>query len=224
VALSNDAGIEIADPKEPDSLTTRYTRSVESFSIGWDTRDHPLMPRRGHFLGAMLSESGALYGAHYRWWKSIWQARVLVPFGRLWTAAGKTEFDFMGPLYQSHVTPVTERFKLGGASTVRGWGREQLSPRASDGTPIGGDLAFSATTEIRRNIWGPASLALFVDIGNVWSRPYRFKILNMYPSAGPGLLVMTPVGPIRVDYGYQLRPNPFGEKRWAIHLSLGSPF
>jgi outer membrane translocation and assembly module TamA len=48
-------------------------------------------------------------------------------------------------------------------------------------------------------------------------------------------MIVTPVGPARVDFAYQLRPNPFREidiekenvflhRRWAIHLSLGSSF
>ena len=47
------------------------------------------------------------------------------------------------------------------------------------------------------------------------------------------MMAVTPVGPIRVDFAYQLRPNPFAaydefkglvRERWAIHFSLGSSF
>lgn len=226
-AVSNEVGLSILDSLQEGTEPTRYTTSVEEFTVGWDRREHPLVARRGHFLGATLSESGAFYGARYRWWKTIWQARVWIPQGRLWTLAGKTEFDFMGPLHQSRQTPIEERFKLAGP-TLRGWSpRSPLAPRAISDTSsviIGGDVAFSATAEVRRNIWGPASLAVFLDAGNVWSRPYRVKLFNLYPSAGAGLLLVTLVGPVRVDFGYQLRPNPYGDKRWAIHISLGSPF
>jgi outer membrane translocation and assembly module TamA len=39
-----------------------------------------------------------------------------------------------------------------------------------------------------------------------------------------GLLFLTPVGPIRVDYAYQLRPNPYGAGRDEVHFSVGTPF
>jgi outer membrane protein assembly factor BamA len=208
----------------PDTLVPKYTKTVETFTTGWDTRDSPLVTRRGHFLGGTIAESGAFYGATYRWWRTTLQAKVWVPEGRVWVLAGKAEMGAMGPLFQSPRTPIDERFKIGGPGTVRGWGRELLSPRASDNTPVGGDFMFDATTEVRRNVWGPVVIATFIDVGNVW-KDYRYaKLFDVYPSAGAGLMMITPVGPVRVDYGYQLRPNPYGERRWAIHLSLGSPF
>ncbi len=228
-ALSNEAGIVIRrwlSVSNEDSLITRYVRSVERFTAGWDVRDNPLVTRKGHFLGGTIAESGAFYGATFRWWKTMLNARAWVPQGRFWTLAGRADAGVMGPLFQSPRTPIDDRFKLGGPGTVRGWARETLSPRAEDGTtPIGGDFTLSATTEVRRNIWGPVVVAVFLDVGNVWKNYWTAKLTDMYPSAGAGLMVISPVGPVRVDYAKQLRPNPYGdEKTWAIHISLGSGF
>ncbi len=223
-AFSNEAGLRIRHPLSRDSSDTRYIRSLETFTAGWDTRDNPLVTRNGHFIGGSIAESGAFYGATYRWWRTALQAKAWVPQGRFWTLAGRAEVGAMGPLYQTPVTPSDERFKLGGPGTVRGWGRDKLSPRASDGTPIGGDFAISATTEVRRNIWGPVALAAFMDIGNAWKNYLASRPLDLYPSAGAGLMVISPVGPVRVDYAYQLRANPYDEQRWQIHISLGSGF
>jgi outer membrane protein assembly factor BamA len=225
-ALSNEVGRVYRWHVHDTTLIKSYGKSVETFALGWDTRDHPLVPRKGHFLGASFAESGAFYRTDLRWWRARFFGRALVPADRFTVLAGRVEFGFMGPLHETHVTPVEERFYSGGASSVRGWGRQTLSPRSDDATrtPIGGNTLCEMTAEIRRDIWGPVALAAFCDAGNVWRNEHVWQPLNLYPSAGVGLLVVTPVGPIRVDYAYQLRLNPYHEKnRWAIHFTLGSP-
>jgi outer membrane protein insertion porin family/translocation and assembly module TamA len=225
ISMSNEAG-RVRRRDKTDSTTTTYTKSVETASMGWDTRDNPLVPRNGHFLGLTLSESGAFYRTTLRWWRALLQGKVLIPANKFTVLAGKSELGIMGPLHDATETPIEERFYLGGPSTVRGWGRKALSPRTDDEkhTPIGGDIAFHFTTEIRRDIWGPVGVIAFCDVGNVWRNREALKPLNLYPSAGLGLAFLTPVGPVRTDVGYQLRPNPYGEAQWAFHFSLGTPF
>jgi outer membrane protein assembly complex protein YaeT len=226
-SVSNEFG-RVHRKATTDTLNSEdtYTKSVETFSAGWDTRDHPLVPRKGHFIGLTATESGAFYRTAHRWWRTVLTTRGFYPLDRLTGLAGKAELGLMGPLYDSPVTPIEERFFLGGPTTVRGWNRNRLSPRADDPqqTEIGGNVAFQVSGEVRRSIYGPVTFAVFCDAGNVW-RNYRVaQPLNLYPSAGAGLLFISPVGPIRVDYAYQLRPNPYHEKQWAIHFSLGTPF
>jgi outer membrane protein assembly factor BamA len=203
-----------------------YLKSVESFSIGWDTRDHPLVPRKGHFLGMTLAESGLFYRTDLRWWRALFSGRALYPANRLTILAGKAELGVMGPLHEAPQTPIEERFYLGGPTTVRGWRQDHLSPRGSgaERTPTGGDFSFNMTAEVRYNLWGMLSTAVFCDAGNVWERPRLWRPVDLYPSGGLGLLLTTPVGPVRLDYAHQLRVYPYPEKNWAIHLTLGTPF
>jgi outer membrane protein insertion porin family len=220
ISVSNEFGREAVR----DSLET--TVSIETFSVSWDTRDNPLVPRKGHLLTLTSSESGAFYRMTNRWWRLHLHGRVLVPVDRFTTFAAKSESGIMGPLYESNVTPVNERFYLGGASTVRGWKQDHLSPRNPEdaSVPVGGNFTYHVTGEIRRDVWGPVGLILFADAGNVWSDIGRARIFDLYPSAGLGIRFLTLVGPLRVDFAYQLRDNPFGEPPFGIHLSLGSPF
>jgi outer membrane translocation and assembly module TamA len=71
----------------------------------------------------------------------------------------------------------------------------------------------------------------FVDYGNVWSRPGHFNPGDLRYAAGPGLRYLTPIGPARVDFGYQLNPidnlrvNGEPQRRaWRIHFSIGQAF
>ncbi|MFZ5433029.1 MAG: BamA/OMP85 family outer membrane protein [Calditrichota bacterium] len=228
LSLSNEVGpAQAARQSEADStLKTTYIRSVETISAAWDTRDNPLIPRKGHVISMTLAESGAFYRTDFRWWRAVMANRVFVPATRFTVLAGKTEVGMMGPLHDSPVTPPEERFYLGGAATIRGWARDKISPRSDDEQhlPVGGDFYFYFTTEIRQNVWGPVTLAAFSDVGNVWTNKSVWQPLNLYPSAGLGLLFITPVGPIRIDYAHQIRKNPYGDRPYAIHFSLGMPF
>ncbi len=71
----------------------------------------------------------------------------------------------------------------------------------------------------------------FLDYGNVWPDSLTFRGGDLRFAAGPGLRYLTPVGPARVDFGYQLNriPNLLvnGQpeaRHWRIHFSIGQAF
>jgi outer membrane translocation and assembly module TamA len=72
---------------------------------------------------------------------------------------------------------------------------------------------------------------LFADAGNVWSDPWDFNINDLRYDVGPGLRYNTPIGPIRVDFGYQLNPIPgllvdgkAETRHYRFHFSIGQAF
>lgn len=202
------------------------TISIETVDLAWDTRDNPLVPRRGHVLSATFSESGALWSLENRWWRAQFAGRVLVPLDHFTVFAMRGALGFMGPLHDSQETPVQERFRLGGVANVRGWGRDLLAPRAAEDKSVvlGGDRSAFATLEVQRDVWGPVGLILFSDMGNVWTQSRDVRLNDLYTTAGAGLRFLTLIGPIRLDFGYQLRQNPYGDAPWAYHILLGSAF
>jgi outer membrane translocation and assembly module TamA len=76
--------------------------------------------------------------------------------------------------------------------------------------------------EVRFPIYGPLGGGLFADFGNLWSNAANMNPLDLRPTAGAGLRLSTPVGPIAVDYGIVLQrrvglAEPFG----TLHFSIG---
>lgn len=226
ISVSNEFGSQTVELAGQDTIPSETsTISIESFSIGWDTRDNPLVPRRGHFLSFSASESGAFWNIDNRWWRAVLGGRVLAPANRFTTFAFRGEAGAMGPLHQSEETPINERFRLGGASDIRGWGNDMVGPRTADGAAVlGGDVSMYASAEVRRQIWGPVTFVLFADAGNAWNDSKAVRLDDVYYAGGAGLQFLTPFGPVRTDFGYQLTENPYGERPWAIHLVLGSTF
>ena len=80
-------------------------------------------------------------------------------------------------------------------------------------------------------LFGKLGGVLFADAGNVWADPWRARLRDLRYDVGPGLRYMTPVGPLRVDVGFQLNPidgliaNGKEETRhFRIHFSIGQAF
>jgi outer membrane translocation and assembly module TamA len=126
--------------------------------------------------------------------------------------------------------PFYRRYWLGGATSLRGWGRFEVSP-LFDGVPIGGHTMVESSAELRAPVWGNLTAVLFADAGNVWNNAWDFNLNDLRYDVGPGLRYMTPVGPLRFDFGYQLKRIPGllvdgkpEARRYRFHFSIGQAF
>ena len=121
--------------------------------------------------------------------------------------------------------PLPERFFAGGGTSLRGFGLNQAGPRdPCTGFPIGGlallvfnqELRFPDEAAVHRQQTGRT---IFYDGGNVYSDVNHIIWPGSPPSpngtelffatVGFGLRYPTPIGPVRVDFGYQLNPAQY---------------
>jgi outer membrane protein insertion porin family/translocation and assembly module TamA len=72
--------------------------------------------------------------------------------------------------------------------------------------PIGGFTLWEFSTELRFQVTGPLSAAVFVDMGDVSPRTSDLRFGRLHMSSGVGARYDTPVGPIRLDIGYRIQP------------------
>ena len=213
---------------ELDRQYRTYAVSGPSASVVFDTRDDPLEPRRGLFLGADLQLSlEALGGVSYL--RSFLQATsvrrlradlVFVLSARLGLAS---TFGDAAPLL-----PLPERFFAGGDYGPRGFPVDEVGPKfvGADGKvyPTGGNALLLGGAEMRLNLTRSFQVAGFLDTGNVYPETRDLAVADLRWSAGLGLRYRTPIGPVRVDWGYVLDPEPGDEKRYHFHLSIGHAF
>jgi outer membrane protein insertion porin family/translocation and assembly module TamA len=90
---------------------------------------------------------------------------------------------------------------------------------------------FEGSSEVRLPVRGKLSAVGFFDYGNVWSRSWNFDFGDLRYAVGPGLRYLTPVGPARIDLGYQLNPidnllvnGELQKRQWRVHFSIGQAF
>ncbi len=118
--------------------------------------------------------------------------------------------------------PIQDRFFLGGAESVRGYKFGTISPKDKLGRFVGGDVYILTSLELRLSVKKNFQVAVFTDSGNVFAKPSQIKA-ELYSSVGLGFRYITPVGPLRIDYGYKLKKIP-GQGPGRFHISFGFPF
>jgi outer membrane protein insertion porin family len=212
---------------EIDRQYRTYTVSGPSASIIFDTRDDPLEPKRGLFLGADLQLSTATLGG-VRYLRGFLQGAsvrrvradlVFVLSARLGLA--RTYGD------EAPLLPLPERFFAGGDYGPRGFPVDEVGPKfvGTDGEvyPTGGNALLLGGAEVRYNVTRAFQLASFLDTGNVFPETGDLALSDLRWSAGLGLRYRTPIGPVRLDWGYVL-DRQAGESPYRVHLTIGHAF
>jgi len=118
--------------------------------------------------------------------------------------------------------PIDERFFNGGNTTVRSFSERDLGPHDGD-NPIGGEFLTVFNVEYTFPIYGELQGAAFIDAGNLLPSSENPGLDDMRYAIGLGLRYKLPIGPIRLDYGYNPDQRP-GEDVGAFHFSFGFAF
>lgn len=187
--------------------------------------------RSGSLLHLHVEQAGQWMPGDYNYIEYTAEARKYLTIGNVVLAGRARAGTFDAPGLLAANIPFFKRYFIGGSSSLRGWGRYEISPLTFSGTPIGGHSMFESGAEVRIPAFGQFTIVGFVDAGNVWYDSYDFHLDDLEVDVGPGLRYRTPIGPVRVDFGYQVtriegllvngEPEP---RRWRIHFSIGQAF
>ncbi|MGC4122288.1 MAG: POTRA domain-containing protein [Myxococcales bacterium] len=256
-------GLSRADTERlrfPEGFTALFSLRP---SVSWDLRDDPANPHRGLLVlasteyvtslgGSIGPENGPKREPHTSLIKATLQANGYVPLWRRVVLAlslrGGMVFH-LNPQVDSE-TPVSKRFFLGGATTMRGFLddgivaedqrqilRDEIAQcdailnktgcSVSRGQQLlseGGELFMLGRAELRFPITGALEGALFFDTGNLWLDQKYFDLLRLQLrySVGAGIRFVTPIGPAALDVGINLTPDRTLQEGMVVpHFSIG---
>lgn len=117
-----------------------------------------------------------------------------------------------------------ERFYGGGPNSIRGFGYREIGPVDESGEAAGGLLKFVFNVfEIRIPFYKIINIAVFGDMGNVWSEIREITDKGFRYAAGGGLRANTPIGVLRGDIGFNVFPEK-DEEKYKIYFGAGLPF
>ncbi|MSO34944.1 MAG: outer membrane protein assembly factor [Acidobacteria bacterium] len=127
--------------------------------------------------------------------------------------------------------PASERFFAGGDTTVRGFALDRLgTPETLDrqGFPQGGNGLAVFNLEARAPYWNNLQFVWFTDAGNVFKTASDLRLDELRFSSGLGFRYRSPIGPLRVDWGFKLGTRLLltggRERSNVLHISLGQAF
>jgi outer membrane protein insertion porin family len=157
---------------------------------------------RGEYVGGIL-------GGDNDFVKLLWSWSKYNRLGTNAVLATRVRFGWVNEFGTSDDVPTKERFYLGGAYTIRGFPENEFGPQSEDGSAIGGEAIGLANVEIRQpiiyNFWG----SIFVDAGFNEESLSSIKFTSPAVTTGFGIEYISPVGPLRIDYGQRTSVNGY---------------
>ncbi len=204
-----------------DQIGSKLTSSI-SPSIWRDSRDNYLDPTSGSKNALYLTLAGL--GGDNHFWK------LGVDSGWFFPVIWDTTIGLRGRYgcvrgYNSDEVPLYERFYVGGISTIRGLGFGEGGPVNEEGEKNGGVQQLIFNAEYIFPLVNEMKLkgVIFFDYGGAFDNSYSLSARNMRRTTGAGVRWMSPLGPLRLEWGYNLdrRENEGNDK---LEFSLGGFF
>jgi len=200
----------------------------------YDRRDDPLDPHRGWSILGQVQWAAPLVLADASFLKGFVQLTGALPAGKAGVLAGSFRLGALEPLGVSvhdpvgiaERVPIDERFFGGGRTSHRAFGQDDLGIAGEtliNGSPVGGSGLLLLNFDYRFPIAGDFGGTLFTDGGNVWAKRGEIDPQKLRWGAGLGVRYRSPVGPLRLELGWNLDRKP-GESRYVWFFSLGNPF
>ncbi|KPK41497.1 MAG: hypothetical protein AMJ78_05390, partial [Omnitrophica WOR_2 bacterium SM23_29] len=198
------------------SLTLALTR---------DTTDSAYNPSKGYQLFGSVEGAGGPFAGDKDFIKWYGSSTLYIPPHENHVIELKLRAGLVDDYGDSTSVPIYERFYAGGSNTIRGFRERRVGPRDPiSNDPIGGEALLVGNAEYVFPILEFLKGAIFFDAGNVWAQANDFGSGGYKYSTGVGIRVKTPIGPVKLDYGYPLRVDKGEKKQGRFHFTLSKAF
>jgi outer membrane protein insertion porin family len=208
----------------------QQTRSL-TFNLTKNTTDKFIDPSRGTVQSVTVEYAGGPLGGDSDFVKYFLNTKAYFPVTKTTVISGNFLWGHAISTVGGTV-PLYERFFLGGPYNIRGFKARTLSPvDPNTGEEIGGNKELVVNVEYIFPIFGEFGLkgVFFFDLGNTWGQgqwPWDMKPWDGPPiryAAGMGIRWYSPMGPLRIEWGWPLNPEP-GEEKLVMEFTVGTAF
>ncbi len=210
----------------PDPLISAaakiHSTSATSLTFRRDSRDSLFAPTKGSDNSVSVEMAGL--GGAVAFLRYVAESGWYFPLR--WGCVGllHARVGYMGALPWGDL-PIYEKFYLGGIDSIRGFKYADISPRdpAFANERVGGDRFIQLNSEYRFPLLTKLGVmgTIFFDAGNVYGPGEVQPFLR--PTTGFGLRWFSPMGPLRVEWGYNLTRKSF-ERSNVWEFTMGSSF
>lgn len=226
--IDKDANKVIKDMKGHNWASSLYA------SIKRDTLDRTINPTKGSVYQFSVEYGGGLLGGDDDFIKYIVDTNHYFPL--FWSTI--FHIHAQGGYVMKNGSdriPPFERFYLGGMNSVRGYKERTISPvydkregqlGYEEGDEKGGNKSFFLNAEYLVPLHKEMGLmgVVFFDAGKTWDDDESIDF-DLYKSVGAGIRWYSPLGPLRLEYGYPLdRVKIDEERKGRFEFSVGQFF
>jgi outer membrane protein insertion porin family len=194
----------------------RITQSI-------DYRDSPVLPSRGWHLEAPLEIGAAIGNLSTSYAQAGLTGGWYHKIDKNYQVGVGGELGVIIPSGNGAELPIDLRYFNGGARSVRSFQERELGPKSADGYPIGGQAMWNTKVELIRSVSGPVSVVAFMDAGSLSAHYDELTSAEIEVAAGLGLRLKLPIGPVRLEYGYNLTRQS-GDPVGTLHFAIGTAF
>ena len=237
--------VDVSDPSweygEDENIRLQVSQDINrslGLILSRDTRRPFFDPRDGSNTRVAAQSTGGVFGGDNNFNKMAlsWARYFNWYWGSVVAFSTRTGYASAFGASKDDGVPEYERFYAGGSATVRGYDDREFGP---------GDFLLLANVEMRFHLFWRVGGVTFVDMGNAWSsiddvqaRDFEVYVpgeeyslrrdTDVKYSAGVGIGIQTPVGPIRIDYGYRIKravdEEGHKESPGRFHFLVGHAF
>ncbi len=225
--VAEEIKISDVDSDAPEIIEDqRGTQTTTGFraSLFRDSRDFLLDPRSGTRFGIRTSLGSEYLGGSNNFYSVALDGLKYTPLP-FWDFRHAIRGRIgIGQGFGGEELPVSEFFFVGGINTVRGFKFGRAGPVTSSGTAAGANKQLIINNDLIFPILPEAKFngVLFFDYGQGFGKGESFD-LNLRPTAGVEVRWISPFGPLRAAYGFNLDRKK-GEKGAVFEFSVGSIF
>jgi outer membrane protein insertion porin family len=204
---------------------SKWISSV-AFAPSYDTRDNVFNPTRGWFATCGAEYAGGVIGGNKDFVKFTGSASYYRSFFEKIVLELKAYTGIASAYGKTKQVPIYERFFSGGANSIRGYGERMVSPRdPGSNDPVGGEGVFVGNAEVTFPIFERLLKgAVFYDMGNTWRYKRDYGTGHLRSGTGVGVRVKTPIGPLKLDYGWPLSANYDDKREGQFYFSVSHGF
>ncbi len=217
----------VADDVSAELRSEAGKKSIHAIKLIFsrDKRNNMFDPASGYYFSNSIENVGGLTGGDVDFIRYSDQYSFYFPIHKDWVLNLSLRSGIIDTYGDTSRVPLYERFFAGGAYTIRGYDERSVGPKDTVKTtdPVGGEAMLVGNAEITFPIYENIKGAVFYDIGNVWAKKSDFGSGGYKSSVGVGFRLKTPIGPIKLDYGYGLDTEA-GDPSGKLHFSMGHKF
>ena len=230
VKISSQYRLEKVTVTNIDDYATAYIKqqkgstitSALSFTLSRMTIDDIMNPTKGMNANITAEVAGGPFSGDNNFYSFIGSYGKYFPLKFLESAFFVKGTAGMIRSYSGKEVPIYEKFYVGGLDSIRGFKYGEAGPLDANGDPMGSENQLFFNFEWIFPIFKPAGLKglIFFDAGQGFD---KIKDFSLKTTAGAGVRWLSPFGPIRFEFGFNLNPKK-GERGSAFDFAIGTQY